>query len=267
MNFRDSNHGGGEEKYISKKVMINGQFVTLYSANGQTWVSSPEDIPALMERLENARITLTTGEKLPEGEGIKAAKPEAKEKEEERSVPPKVLQTKYRLKGPKPRPILRQDGLVIQGTPIEPISASSTTLSFSSDVEVTAKSGAPSASAKKAPKHKGKVHKAPVFQKKVAPAITAKAAKPAADSKKLVGAAKNAKTSVAKTAPVKAVPAKGVKAPVAKPAAPQAKAVKSAKKVSPVPAAKPAKKQPAKAAAKKPSAKKSTNKKTKTGKR
>ena len=137
MNFRDSNQGSQEGKYISKKVMINGQYVTLYSSNGQTWVSSPEDIPALMERLDNARITLNTAQKVAEGEGSKTAKPEAKKTDEQdpkvKEQPERVLQTKYRVKGPKPRPILRQDGLVIKGTPISPISASSTVLSFSSD--------------------------------------------------------------------------------------------------------------------------------------
>ena len=90
-----------------------------------------------MERLDNARITLNTAEKVAEGEGSKAAKPEAKKTEDQdpkvKEQPERVLQTKYRVKGPKPRPILRQDGLVIKGTPIAPISASSTVLSFSSD--------------------------------------------------------------------------------------------------------------------------------------
>jgi len=137
MDFRDSNQGSQGSKYISKRVTINGQYVTLYSSNGQTWVSSPEDLPALMERLENARITLNTAEKVAEGEGSKAAKPDSKEKEGQepkaKEQPEKILQTKYRVKGPKPRPILRQDGVVIKGTPIEPVSASSTVLSFSSD--------------------------------------------------------------------------------------------------------------------------------------
>lgn len=137
MNFRDSNPGAQEAKYISKRVMINGQYVTLYSSNGQTWLSSPEDLPALMERLENARITLNTAEKVAEGEGIKAAKSDSDDKEKkedkEKEQPEKVMQTKYRLKGPKPRPILRQDGVVIKGTPIEPVSASNTIVTFSSD--------------------------------------------------------------------------------------------------------------------------------------
>jgi hypothetical protein len=134
MNFRDSNQDSPEPKYISKKVMINGQFVTLYSINGQTWLSSPEDIPALMERLDNARVTLNSAEKLAEAEGPKVATPEAKEKKEPVELPERALSTKYRVKGPKPRPILRQDGVVIKGTPVEPISASNTVMSFSSDV-------------------------------------------------------------------------------------------------------------------------------------
>jgi hypothetical protein len=131
MNVRDSNQSSGDGNYISKRVMINGQFVTLYSSNGQTWVSSPEEIPALMERLESARITLNPGEKPQEGEAPPAAK--VADAKVEEAPAPKVLQTKYRMKGPKPRPILRQGGKVIEGTPIDPISASGTTVSFSSD--------------------------------------------------------------------------------------------------------------------------------------
>lgn len=263
MDFRDSNQVGSEEKYISKKVMINGQFVTLYSSNGQTWVSSPEEIPALMERLDTARITITTGGKLPEGEAAKVVKPEAKE--EDRSVPQKVMQTKYRLKGPKPRPILKQDGLVIEGTPIEPISASNTTLSFSSDGEVPLQRDAIPAKPKKVAKQKGSVHKAPIFQKKVAPVVAAKVAKPAVEAKKLDSVTRALKNSVAKAAG-KAAPAKNTKASASKPVAAKAKTLKSTKKATPVSTSKPAKKPAPKAAAKKPVAKK-TSKKSKTGKR
>jgi len=151
MNFRDANVESVDGKYLSKKVMVNGQFVTLYSANGQTWVSSPEDLPALMDRLENARISLTPGEKVAEGEPAAApAKPEPAE--EEKPAAPKVLQTKYRMKGPKPRPILRQGGVVIMGTPIEPISASNAALSFSSDVDYEEESDSKSRSSKAAAK-------------------------------------------------------------------------------------------------------------------
>ncbi len=138
MNFRDSNGDSSDGKYICKRVMVNGQFVTLYSTNGQTWLSSPEDIPALMERLENARITLNPEEKGAEGEGGKVAAKESAAEDDKAAAAPKPLQTKYRIKGPKPRPILRQGGVVIRGTPIEPISASSASISFSSDSEYEA---------------------------------------------------------------------------------------------------------------------------------
>lgn len=134
MSFRDTHEDLAEGKYISKKVMVNGQLVTLYSTNGQTWLSSPEDLPALMDRLENARITLNTQEKVAEGEGAKVAKPEQGEQQKEKDVPERPLSTKYRMKGPRPRPILRQNGVVIEGPPLEPISASSAVMSFSSDV-------------------------------------------------------------------------------------------------------------------------------------
>jgi ribonuclease R len=257
MNFRDSSQGSGEAKYISKKVMVNGQFVTLYSANGQTWVSSPEEIPALMDRLENARITLNLGEKSPDGEPAKAAKPEPKEaqKEEEKGAPPKVLQSKYRMKGPKPRPILRQDGVVIQGTPIEPISASATTISFSSDVEGDDAPKAVKAASKKVAKHRGTVHKAPVFQKKVAPVATAKAnkSKPVVEAKKAALAPKAPKAVAPKAAPQKSQKP----AAAARPLPAKGKAVESVKKVAP---AKPAKKAAAKPVTKKAAAKKSTKK-------
>jgi hypothetical protein len=44
------------------------------------------------------------------------------------------------MKGPKPRPILKQGGVVIRGTPIEPISASNTVVSFSHDQEMAEES-------------------------------------------------------------------------------------------------------------------------------
>jgi hypothetical protein len=256
MNFRDSNQGSQEGKYISKRVMINGQYVTLYSTNGQTWLSSPEDIPALMERLDNARITLNTAEKVADGEGSKAAKPDSKEKEETDSKakeqPEKVLQTKYRVKGPKPRPILRQDGVVIKGTPIEPISASSTVLTFSSDQGGDDEEGAPSP--KKKPSNGESGQKGALASKKgEVRSTTAKAAKTdpkkpdkviaqadthrEKDAKKIssggkkVIAAKNTKKEVAKAVTsIKASAKKGA-AKNAKPAAktPQKKVASSKK--------------------------------------
>lgn len=173
MNFRDANQDSTEVKYISKRVMVNGQFVTLYSANGQTWISSPEDLPALMERLDNARVTLNTAEKVAEGESAKVAEPESKSKKEAQETPERALSSKYRMKGPKPRPILRQDGVVIKGTPIEPISASATVLSFSSDVK-------PEEQRKTTGKN-AKITKAK-DTKLIAPIVSKKVVKPAAKS-------------------------------------------------------------------------------------
>ncbi len=192
MNLRDLNQDSTEQKYISKKVMINGQFVTLYSVNGQTWLSSPEDIPALMERLENARVTLNAAEKLAEGEEAKVAKPEVEEKKEASVAPEKGLSTKYRVKGPKPRPILRQDGVVIQGTPIDPISASSTVMSFSSDVKDD--QGSSSIASTKAGKNKGPKIIAPVVAKKLVKAAVQAVVGTGKTSKKV--GAKSAATTV-----------------------------------------------------------------------
>lgn len=140
MNFRDSTHDSNNATYITKRVLLNGQFVTLYSINGQTWLSSPEDIPALMERLDNSRVTLNLGEKDKDSateNGAKAAAEPSKDKKavegESDDTSKRPLAAKYKVKGPKQRPILRQDGIVITGTPVETISASSTALSFSSD--------------------------------------------------------------------------------------------------------------------------------------
>jgi hypothetical protein len=130
MNTHDGSKGSKEQEYLSKRVLVNGQFVTLYSINGQTWLSSPEEIPELMARLDNTRIMLSNPEK-PEGE-VQQAKPQPAAE----TPAPKAVPNKYRMKGPKPRPILKQGGVVIKGTPIEPISASSTVVSFSHDQEI-----------------------------------------------------------------------------------------------------------------------------------
>lgn len=118
---------GGD--YLTKQVLLNGQFVTLYSLNGHTWLSSPEDIPALMERLENERIALFNGEKAPEAEDSKNKESE-KTAEKSNAAP----STKYRMKGPKPRPILEQNGKTFKGPAVEPVSASNTVMKFSSDL-------------------------------------------------------------------------------------------------------------------------------------
>lgn len=231
MNTHDGSKGSKEQEYLSKKVLVNGQFVTLYSINGQTWLSSPEEIPELMARLENARIMLANPEKA-EGEAPPAKAPTTD------AQAPKVAQNKYRMKGPKPRPILKQGGVVIKGTPIEPISASGTVMSFSHDQEMAGDSkseskrgraepqkGKAAVKAKSvAPKHiapvlaaVGKSKKQPVPEKPVTKAAASKA--PVAGKTKL--AAVSVKQAVSKRAPV-------VKAASAK------KASASERKVAPV---------------------------------
>jgi len=140
MATQDSSSGEHNQQYLSKRVMINGQFVTLYSVNGQTWLSSPEDIPDTMARLDNTRISLTDekeGEKDEKSAKDKDQKGEKGEKgaKEEKVVapPPKAPGSQYRMKGPKPRPILRQGGKVVEGTPIEPVSASSVNIKGAMD--------------------------------------------------------------------------------------------------------------------------------------
>lgn len=253
MNTQDGSKGGKEQEYLSKRVLVNGQFVTLYSINGQTWLSSPEEIPELMARLENARIMLANPEK-PEGESqqAKAAPAEA--------PAPKIVQNKYRMKGPKPRPILKQGGVVIKGTPIEPISASGTVVSFSHDQEIAEETSASSkvgragsqktkltAKAKNnSPKHiapvlaaPGKVKKAALPQKPVAkvssgkPPVAAKSkAAPAAVKQPAAKAQAPVKASVTK----KSAPPERKAAPVKK-AAPIKKAA-NAKVAKPVAKAK-----------------------------
>lgn len=163
MNTQDGSKGSKEQEYLSKRVLVNGQFVTLYSINGQTWLSSPEEIPELMARLENARIMLANPEKA-EAEA-QQAKPQPAE-----AQAPKVMQNKYRMKGPKPRPILKQGGVVIKGTPIEPISASSTVVSFSHDQQIadeeignSSRSRNEAGKSKAAAKGKAPKHIAPVL--------------------------------------------------------------------------------------------------------
>jgi hypothetical protein len=277
MNFRDSNVESVDGKYLSKRVMVNGQFVTLYSANGQTWVSSPEELPALMDRLENARITLGPGEKVPEGEPA-AAPVKAEPAEEEKPAPPKVLQTKYRMKGPKPRPILRQGGVVIMGTPIEPISASNTALTFSSDVtdeeesgtkqknsKVSAKKGAGKAAALPAATSKAvKGKQTDSHKKMIAPVLSKPAASKAeaSKSKTLAKVAKVEKVAAPKSAAkhvTKPTPKSAVKATATAKAgnSKKAEAKKQAKQIKKAAAqVKRSPNRPAKAAAKKGSAKK-----------
>jgi len=107
MTTHQGNADDSHPKYLIKTVLINGQNVTLYSTNGQTWLSSPDQLPEVMERLENARVLLND----PKGEGA--------------TMPPKPTAARYRMKGPKPRPILQPDGSLKYPDPV-PISASET---------------------------------------------------------------------------------------------------------------------------------------------
>lgn len=208
-----------KQEYLTKKVMVNGQFVTLYSLNGQTWLSSPEEIPEVMARLENSRITLAEAAK--EGSAT-AASPEAAKAPDRPAAPvvpspaapPTTLASKYRIKGPKPRPILKQNGLVIKGTPVEPFSAS--------EVQVSPQQKAPPKAAKDA---RAKL-KAPVRSEKEA--LQAKSSGTAPKGKKLVAptAAQKAPAKVAKEA--KLPVGKGAGKPVRVPAA-QAKAAQAPK--------------------------------------
>jgi hypothetical protein len=191
--------------------MINGQFVTLYSVNGVTWLSSPEDIPDTMARLDNTRITLkdenpADGDR---GKGDQGDKGERGEKAEKAAAPPpKAPGSHYRMKGPKPRPILRQGGKVVKGTPIEPISASTVNIKGPSDVALP--------QVKLSPMEQG-----PRRGKIVAPLAQRRPGKPKVTPPP-------AKKVVAPPAPLKG------KAPVAAPAKPSAPA-KLAKGVRPAP--------------------------------
>jgi hypothetical protein len=263
MATQDSSSGEQNQQYLSKRVMINGQFVTLYSVNGQTWLSSPEDIPDTMARLDNTRITLTDekeGEKDDKSAKEKGAKEKGAKEEKAAAPPPKIQGSQYRMKGPKPRPVLRQGGKVVEGTPIEPVSASSVNIKGAMDTALP--------TVKLSPMEQG-IRRGKI----VAPIAQRRPGKP-----KVAPPAKKVATPTGKEAPamkgkgVSAPPqkvAKGVKLPPkglekAKKAAPPAKvsaakAVKTAvaaKKISkPVKAVKVVKKVTKKPAPKKPASK------------
>lgn len=262
MSTQDSSSGDHSQQYLSKRVMINGQFVTLYSVNGVTWLSSPEDIPDTMARLDNTRVTLSE-EKTPEGEKEKGDQGEKDAKgEKDAALAPKTPGSQYRMKGPKPRPILRQGGKVVEGTPIEPISASAVNIKGAADVSLPQVKFSPMEQgirrgkivAPIAQRRPGKVKVAPPPSKKVA-ASPVKVAPPSKEkaplkvpakqsvSAKLVKSVKAApqnmekgkrsaapvRVALAKSAPSKAAPAKASKVAPKKAAKPS----KAAKKVTP----------------------------------
>lgn len=134
MNISDDTSKSKEGAYLTKQVLLNGQFVTLYSSNGQTWLSSPEDIPNLMDRLDHERTSLFNGEKSEDAKDSSNNSDKGNSKDGAKSETKVAApNAKYRSKGPKPRPILEQNGKVFTGPPAEPVSASEAVLTFSSD--------------------------------------------------------------------------------------------------------------------------------------
>jgi hypothetical protein len=264
MTAQQSSSNGQSQPYLSKKVIINGQFVTLYSVNGLTWLSSPEDLPDTMARLDNTRVTLADPKAEKEEKDEKSEKGDKKAKDSKEAPQlPKLASSQYRMKGPKPRPILRQGGKVVEGPPIEPPSAAAVNMKAGIEalpqIKITP--------AEKAPRRAKLV--APIAQKRPGQVKQPKAAPPA----KVVpgkGAGKTPLAAKGKAAPpakplnakgakkqVAPVPVKGKKvvgAPVKAPkAAAPAKSVAKSQKAAKKPVAKPikAKKSAPKAATKK----------------
>jgi hypothetical protein len=266
MTSQESSSSSQGQQYLSKKVMINGQFVTLYSLNGLTWLSSPEDLQNTMERLDSSRVTFNDqkGDKAEkdskdakearDGKGDKGDKGE-----KQPAQMPKLASSQYRMKGPKPRPILRQGGKVVEGPPIEPPSAAAvnmkTGLEALPQIKLTP--------AEKGPR-RGKLV-APLAQRRPGQVKPPKAAPPAKvqGGKGAVAAKGKAVPPVAPVsvkggkkvaAPVAAKPKKVAQAPVkVTKAPPVAKKVAKPQKVAKKAVTKPAK---VKKAAPKPAAKK-----------
>jgi hypothetical protein len=114
MTARESTQEQTQPEYMSKKVVINGQTVTLYSLNGVTWLSTPDQLPDTMARLDNTRILLHD----PKSGEVSAAPAPA--------PAPKATAARYRMRGPKPRPILQPDGTLAPVVEREPVAATET---------------------------------------------------------------------------------------------------------------------------------------------
>ena len=124
MTSQESSSSSQGQQYLSKKVKVNGQFVTLYSVNGLIWLSSPEDLENTMDRLDSSRVSLNDQKGEKNEKDAKDSKDVKGDKGEPPAAPaPKMASSQYRMKGPKPRPILRQGGKAVEGPPIEPPSA------------------------------------------------------------------------------------------------------------------------------------------------
>ena len=175
-----------EPKYLTKKVVLNGQTVTLYSINGVTWLSSPDQIPDVMARLDNTRILLADPKAAAE-QGI-TAQPAA----------PKSTGARYRMKGPKPRPILQPDGTLLPPTERLATPAVDTDISVSSEsVEVLDDSPAARIRQLRAPKEEAK--KAEAKSKKQAVQKAAVKPVPVKSPKVAAVKASNSKVKAAKT--------------------------------------------------------------------
>lgn len=254
----DGSSDSSEPKYLTKKVVLNGQTVTLYSLNGATWLSSPDQLPDVMARLDNTRILLTDPKAAAE-QGITPP-----------PAPPKSTGARYRMKGPKPRPILQPDGTLLPPSERLPAPAVDTEVKVSGDsIEVLDDSPAERIRQLRAPKEAAK--KAELASKKQALQKGASDQKAGqgtqtgkASSTKLSPAqlpTKNAKTSTGKSSESKVVESKGkagknlAKATVAPKTHPSAKGAAKdlSKKAKPVKAkaTKPASKPTGKSSAKK----------------
>ena len=192
----DGSSDSSEPKFLTKKVVLNGQTVTLYSLNGATWLSSPDQLPDVMARLDNTRILLTDPKAAAE-QGITPP-----------PAPPKSTGARYRMKGPKPRPILQPDGTLLPPSERLPAPAVDTEVKLAADnIEVLDDSPAERIRQLRAPKEAAK--KADVASKKQAAGKGAsQKAAPTKSSPTKVAPSKSTKGSDGKGVDVKSVDAK-----------------------------------------------------------
>jgi hypothetical protein len=209
--------------YLSKKVMVNGQPVTLYSKNGLTWLSSPEEIEDVMARLDNTRILLNDvkGEKTEKDKKDEKSDTGGKEKAADEPSLAVASQkptagARYRMKGPKPRPILKQDGVAIMGTPVAPISASTVQMKVGDDEDVEAVAAA-STSAKKPVDKKASLKREATKGKTAATAVSKLAKALSKVVPETAKAAKKSAVAAQSKAPKAAKKLEVVKAKLAKP--------------------------------------------------
>ena len=115
-----------KQKYLTKKTKFGGQEITLYSLDGLTWSTRPNELQAIMDRHANERILLEAGKEDSEeaedskakkdeeeedddlaelsslGLGVIPLRPRSDEDEEEKKVAPaKLAKTKVKLSKPE----------------------------------------------------------------------------------------------------------------------------------------------------------------------